>query len=691
MSKKLHILYEEYQKVKKGYSDGGKITADGSDDSGAPNEQQEGFFDSVKKAFGATPAATPPVDSREEQYRKQRQQNTEDFAAGSHSYSNRNGYADGGEVTDSSTLDKLYQTYRDITATPGSRQGQMNEADTDQQIAQNPGVGMAMGMSGGIAKVPYQMEQIAANIAKSPSIRPDWMSGQKTMKGASQVEQLTPEAKVPSKIDDALDKYNEQFKSKGFSSGGKVKGYAEGTEEPIEPEEDGQEELEETPQQPNKMDLGDIPIKAGPTDELPEYTAESADAKKAIDQKENLQDELPEDDSKSAYSRLLASINPNKMPKDDDSNDSDDEAPKSSTGLQDAQNSRNNNIMLQGILKGGALIGNGLSRSNPDQALKAIGENDKYVNLPVEEYNEQIKNQQNDPNSPMSNTVKQYLTSKGIQVPEGSSAADLYKIAPFLQKDSVLNAGIQKTIAGLVVKQSEGDKNRTLKGDIESRKAKAYADRTSAMQTGKEQSLGDKQDHEVDTGFEKLEKRLTAETGSSRSAFGKSANVIRSSEAIQALLDQNPNGDLDNRQIKELARSLDSMLSNGASTVTGASGLVPSTASGDAAKIEEYLTGMPKGAGQQAFVKRLADTVKREKQIAQKQVNATQNKVLSAYSHLKQKAPDRYSDMMKAYGIEPMIQDGPSPASNSAPAVDADLSKMSPDQLKAYIATHGGK
>ncbi len=566
MSKKLQVLYEEYKKSQKGYSDGGEVEKKSALESAQDNVNEDFSFRS----------RSPHEETREERYARIRKENAERFAGQRENYP---GYSEGGQISfpkNQQPKKNINQSYADggeVQDDPGLSPEQFQQHLQDLQNQGQTLTGVQGDPQNVMGQLPPQPQQ------PSPASMQD-------------LEQ--PQSPNDKQLEN--DYQNENF---------------------VANEKSQPDEKVASKQSPGEESGGDA-------------------SKVASEQPEQ-----------SAYSRLLASMNPNKMGRNE---------------LADAQRERDKNIALQNMEKGSALIGAGLSGTNPDRLLKLADE--QNTNMPVQKYQEQMQNQQFDPDSKMSQAVREYLGAKGFKVPEGSSAADLFKIAPFLQKDAALEASIKKTIMGLGVKQSEGDKNRAEKQEIEARKALLYGNRTNAMKEKGERSLSDKQDKDVDNDFTKLEKRLTAETGSSRSAFGKSANVIRSAEAAEALIDQVPNGDLDNRQIKELARSVDSMLSNGAATITGSGGLIPSTASGDAAKIEEYISGLPKGAGQQAFVKRLQDTIRREKQIAGKQINGTQNKVLSAYSHLKKKAPERYDDMMKAYGIQPMIPDkGQKPAS----------------------------
>lgn len=148
-------------------------------------------------------------------------------------------------------------------------------------------------------------------------------------------------------------------------------------------------------------------------------------------------------------------------------------------------------------------------------------------------------------------------------------------------------------------------------------------------------------------------KMVTASINRSNTAFGKMAQVIRSADAIKLLAHDTYN--LDNRQIKELAASLDSMLTSGASTVSGRAGLVPHTYSGDAAKITEYITNMPKGANQAAFVKRALETVEREKRLAESQIAKEAKKMLSSYADLQEKQPEAWNTIFAAHDLDPNV------------------------------------
>lgn len=117
---------------------------------------------------------------------------------------------------------------------------------------------------------------------------------------------------------------------------------------------------------------------------------------------------------------------------------------------------------------------------------------------------------------------------------------------------------------------------------------------------------------------------------------------------------------LDSRQIEELAIGLNSMLSNSSSSaVSQVEALVPKTVIGNAQKLKEWLSNDPQGTNQVAFVKRMAETVGREKEIAGEQVKKAQIARLAAHSHLEKADPLGYQRILQSYGIDPSeIKDG---------------------------------
>lgn len=230
--------------------------------------------------------------------------------------------------------------------------------------------------------------------------------------------------------------------------------------------------------------------------------------------------------------------------------------------------------------------------------------------------------EERDPTSGISKQYQAMAKMMGIKTTGNESAATLKQTMPFLEK------------------YMQAKENR------EARLQQAQIQREAIAATKEERT-----DEKANKDFTKMSEKLTSEIASSRSAFGKGANLIRSAEAIETLAKGIDPKDIDSRQITEIARNLDAMLSQGAATISGTKKLIPSSYTGDLAKIAEYITSRPKGAGQQEFVKRMLETVAREKELAKQQIVDTQKKILSGYEHLKTKYPERYGRVLEEHGI----------------------------------------
>lgn len=298
----------------------------------------------------------------------------------------------------------------------------------------------------------------------------------------------------------------------------------------------------------------------------------------------------------------------------------------SEENLRKAQEERNR---LQGIAAGGQLAQDVVSTITRTPLKSSLWETmAKQGEQKVADYESLVANEKNDPNSKYSKIYQKTLTDMGIKVPGNPSAADLEKIFPNIER---------------LIQHRE---------DAASREAMTKL-RYAELGQRREEAATAKEDQQTTKRFDELGKRLTAETASSRSVFGKTANIVRSAEAIENLVDQY-NGkldQLDTRQIQELARSLDAILSQGQPTITGTAHLVPKSIRGDVSKIAEYITDMRMGAGQGDFVNTMIHTIKREKELAQDQVKKVQNKILGSYSDLEKKDPSKFNTMMQAYGL----------------------------------------
>lgn len=174
---------------------------------------------------------------------------------------------------------------------------------------------------------------------------------------------------------------------------------------------------------------------------------------------------------------------------------------------------------------------------------------------------------------------------------------------------------------------------------------------------------------------------------------------IDNADRVQALLAQ-VHGNPDPRQMEELAISTQALLSStGSPAAEQVKALIPKTAMGNVNAFREWLTNDPTGTGQQEFVKRMAETVDREKEVAQGQVQKAQRAHLPRFSKYKELDPEGYSAQLSGYGLseespgvsaQKEVKIGASlPVRMQAP--DGSIRLVPADQVDAAVAARGKK
>lgn len=160
---------------------------------------------------------------------------------------------------------------------------------------------------------------------------------------------------------------------------------------------------------------------------------------------------------------------------------------------------------------------------------------------------------------------------------------------------------------------------------------------------------------------------------------------VDSADRVKALLAQVHNNP-DPRQMEELAISTQSLLSNsGSPGAEQVRALIPQTALGSANKFVEWISNNPTGTGQQAFVTRMAETVDRERSLAQQQVQKAQTQRLSAHSKFQSKYPDSYNAITRSYGLS-----GDSEGDDGSEASSPNVGKIVNHNGKMYrVGTDG--
>lgn len=139
-----------------------------------------------------------------------------------------------------------------------------------------------------------------------------------------------------------------------------------------------------------------------------------------------------------------------------------------------------------------------------------------------------------------------------------------------------------------------------------------------------------------------------------RNALGVGQLGIARAERIEGLVNQYKDLNLDQRELKELAIGMNSLLQgSNISAQQQVKALTPRTVWGDANKLAEWLTNDPKGTQQQKFVQRMLNDVRREKQVTQNQVYDYLIKKVSKYNTIREKYPSDWEDIIRSQGINP--------------------------------------
>lgn len=260
---------------------------------------------------------------------------------------------------------------------------------------------------------------------------------------------------------------------------------------------------------------------------------------------------------------------------------------------------------------------------------------------------EELKMERQDPKSPISASSRDFIKkSMGVNVPDNVSADQLKEQFPIIEKF------LQAQEANKTRRESARQHNET-------------------MAANKATQADAKAEREANRDFVRMNEKIEGGIASSRSVLGKSDATIRAARAIKALATQYGNPDeLDSRQIAEIARGLDGMLSQGQATVEGTKKLIPKTFKGGVATVQEYASSLPKGAQQGEFVKRMLHTIDREIEVAEEMKGEIKDRLIGGYSHLKAYDPDRWNDIMKKHRLEGHSESastGHSPGPSAAP------------------------
>lgn len=327
----------------------------------------------------------------------------------------------------------------------------------------------------------------------------------------------------------------------------------------------------------------------------------------------------------------------------------------SRSNLIDAQKSAAASEFVNRIGKSMDIASAGIARTDPsgqkmyDDAINRSGE-------VVKNYQDQLANEKFDPKSPQSTAFRKYMKSIGAKnLGDNVSAADGEKLYPMIFKGFELEE-TRKSHAADVKYHAD-----TL--------AESKRQHDEIMKLAKNQAQSAKEEAHDNDAFTKLTSKVNENMASSRSSFGRNANVVRAAGALKQLIQDTPNmSDWTEAQINEFSKNLDGMLSNGAGTVSGMKGFIPHSFMGDLKKFGSKVLNRPLGMDQARFAQNLMNMVNAEETFAKKNVLDTKGDLLSGADYLAQKYPDKWNRAFGAMGLdaETILNRGKPPAKATA-------------------------
>jgi hypothetical protein len=175
----------------------------------------------------------------------------------------------------------------------------------------------------------------------------------------------------------------------------------------------------------------------------------------------------------------------------------------------------------------------------------------------------------------------------------------------------------------------------------------------------KHSQAASKVDEKTDKRFSDFAKTVSNPT--TRNALGSFGKNLASADRIKVLTDSYTNGakpgspeeiaalnKLSSQQAEEVTKSLDSLLSGGASTISGADHLRFQTLASQWADLKQKYKNQPEGAELGAFLSRAMETVSRERDYNSKQVDRILSGLGEGFSDLRKKDEGRFRTILNS-------------------------------------------
>ncbi len=227
---------------------------------------------------------------------------------------------------------------------------------------------------------------------------------------------------------------------------------------------------------------------------------------------------------------------------------------------------------------------------------------------------------------------------------EKMSASQMHTLADQLEKKATIE-GHSKDVQTRADATTEAAKGRNQAHADNVAAAKARADE---IKTTKEEDKIAKEEHKLSEAMDPNRNRA----GLKAQEQGRLNNADRAAALIYD--DNGKELNLNPEQMGEAAQAWAAMIGNGSVQADAAvTRLLPHTASGKIADVKQWITGEPQGADQQAFLKMMGDSIRREKAVAYSHLRKAQVQAAAGSRTFREKYPDKFNAIVQSAGIDP--------------------------------------
>lgn len=361
--------------------------------------------------------------------------------------------------------------------------------------------------------------------------------------------------------------------------------------------------------------------------------------------------------------------------------------------LQKAQDSSALARLTNQLGAAGELIGSGISHTQP-VAQKLFADQAKESDQITKDWEQRVANEKNDPNSPLSQGMKDYMKNLGFDIKGNPSASDLAAVSPMVFKDFEAREKAKEMQLRTQELGEQKKQTAALQGAL---KAQALATTEAGKNSRQQESLaskeglaeGSKEGKATKDQNNAMQQTLTL-LESNRSSNPEVQQAYRdryaASKALTLVSKYDPDK-LSPQQVKLLTSELTKIATGGVPTSTEMAALTPSSYESKFKELVSRVLNKPTEANLGAFVKQYQDYLKDLNDNAQKVIKDKMGRVIE----LKRGSvgEDNYNLLQKQYmsGSEEKSSDNLSGDDKKA----VDWAKKNPNDPRAQtiLTMHG--